>query len=207
MMMMRCLLSAMLCIFAAGCATLSDEQCRQAAAVPQGWAAVGERDGAHGRPADDRLARHGKACEAVHVAPDRGGYMQGWQRGLTRYCTVESAYNEGLGGNPFNLGLCQGVGDHPDLLHANWGLGSQIHTRSVQINDMESEITRLQAELNTRVYCREEPGKPGRGKYNTCRQTSWNYLDLSFRINTLRSEIWRLRLERSTLQSQPLIRR
>ena len=75
----------------AGCATLSDEECRQAAASPQGWTAVGERDGARGRTPDDRLARHRKACESTHVEPDQTRYMAGWNTGIRRYCTAQTA--------------------------------------------------------------------------------------------------------------------
>ena len=76
----------------AGCATLSEDECKVA-----DWEAIGFADGASGR-SGDFILNHAKACNEFGVLPIRAPWEKGRQAGLELYCTPERAYSEGRNG-------------------------------------------------------------------------------------------------------------
>lgn len=80
----------------AGCASLSEDQCRAG-----NWGAIGERDGQAGRSAS-YFSRHVEACAEFGIRPDRAQWEAGRQRGLVLYCTPRNAYEIGREGDRLN---------------------------------------------------------------------------------------------------------
>jgi len=70
----------------AGCASLSDNECRAG-----DWRGIGFSDGASGR-APDHIERHRKACADVGVSPDAAAWQAGRTEGLGVYCQPATAY-------------------------------------------------------------------------------------------------------------------
>jgi hypothetical protein len=95
-----------LLLFIMGCATLSAEQCKQAAAT--GWEPIGDRDGRAGYASDELIERHASSCSQVNIVPDRPSYQQGWAKGNATYCTPDFAYTLGFTGDTFRSGVCSG---------------------------------------------------------------------------------------------------
>jgi hypothetical protein len=89
---LRAMLAVGVLTVLAGCASLSEEQCRAG-----DWRGIGFADGAQGR-APDHVERHQKACAKVGIAPDVQAWLAGRQEGLARYCTPSNAYDEGRRG-------------------------------------------------------------------------------------------------------------
>lgn len=79
-------------VLLAGCATLSEEQCRAV-----NWRELGERDGAQGY-ASSRLDAHREACSEIGVIPDEELYAQGREQGLMHYCEADNGYRLGRRG-------------------------------------------------------------------------------------------------------------
>lgn len=90
----------------AGCASLSEDDCRQG-----DWAGIGQSDGYAGY-AMTRLQDHADACRKVGVTPDPVAYSRGRQIGLRGYCTAPRGFTEGRLGNSYG-GVCP-----PDLAPA-----------------------------------------------------------------------------------------
>ncbi len=83
----------------AGCATLDEDECRNA-----DWFSIGLEDGARGYPAS-HISQHRKACAKYGIAPDFATYEQGRQKGLEEYCTPRNGYARGNAGKRYN-GSC-----------------------------------------------------------------------------------------------------
>lgn len=89
-----------------GCASLSEDQCRQG-----DWATIGQSDGYAGY-AMTRLRDHADACRKAGITPDAAAYSRGRQVGLRGYCTAARGFSEGRMGNNY-AGVCP-----PDLAPA-----------------------------------------------------------------------------------------
>jgi hypothetical protein len=83
----------------AGCATLSESQCRS-----QDWLGVGEKDGLAGR-GPERIEAHAEACARYSVLPDPVAYERGREAGLRRFCTPTGGYRHGEAGRTYE-GVC-----------------------------------------------------------------------------------------------------
>jgi len=128
----------------AGCATLSEDQCRKAGATS--WEGVGRADGQEGRDADYRLELHREACSKIGILPDRVTYMKGWNRGVLDYCTPDSGYAAGLSGSSGNDKICPG--DSARLFRANVQLGRRVHELKAEINRVQEKIRELEKKLD-----------------------------------------------------------
>jgi hypothetical protein len=78
----------------AGCATLSEKECRG------DWEAIGRADGARGLPADE-LERHRTACGKHDITPDAAAWRAGREQGLVTFCTPRGGYLAGRGGETY----------------------------------------------------------------------------------------------------------
>jgi len=84
-----------------GCASVSEDTCQAG-----NWEAVGFKDGANGK-SGDRLAKIAETCTKHGVSVDNQSYLEGYEQGLTKYCTYERGYDRGESGSKFNT-VCSG---------------------------------------------------------------------------------------------------
>jgi hypothetical protein len=122
----------------AGCATLSESDCRTAR-----WAQIGERDGANGR-AEDHVLEHDKACARYGVQPDHLAWLEGRERGLERYCTVRNGYRIGEVGGSYNDVCFAGA----ELeFRRGYDLGLRMNRARSALERVENEIRTLEARV------------------------------------------------------------
>lgn len=67
-------------LFLAGCASLTEAQCRGDAAE---WQALGEYDSIQGD--QPWIEAYGKVCAPYGAQPDQQAYMEGWWRGHAEF--------------------------------------------------------------------------------------------------------------------------
>ncbi len=92
---------AALGLTAAGCASLSREECLTA-----DWRAIGFADGVEGRQTS-YIDEHRKACADVGVTPSFEAWSMGYEDGLVRYCEPANGLRVGLEGRTYR-GVCTG---------------------------------------------------------------------------------------------------
>lgn len=120
-----------------GCATLSKEECLAA-----DWMVIGDADGAVGYAPKERFAGHTKACSKIGVVPDQTLWNQGYQKGLTRYCTPQNGLNVGEAGKSY-ANVCP-LNSSVDFQEA-YGLGKRAH-------DIKRDIDRKKSSISTREF-------------------------------------------------------
>lgn len=94
-MTFRLLLSLGLSLSLVGCATLDRESCLTA-----DWELIGFNDGVVGRSAE-RLEQHREACSDYGIVPQMEEYLQGYDRGIVRYCTAANGYKRARAGQAY----------------------------------------------------------------------------------------------------------
>lgn len=135
-----CLVLALLagCILA-GCATLSESECKTA-----NWFQIGRDDGSHGYPRS-RLYKNRQACAEYGIRPNSNAYYAGRKAGLARYCTPENGFHEGQEGNGYR-NVCPSSSE-PDFL-AQYRQGQAIHEVNEDIDRVERAIDRKESRLD-----------------------------------------------------------
>jgi hypothetical protein len=131
----------------AGCASLSEDECRRA-----DWGAIGQRDGAAGA-GPDRLAAHAKACAKVGVVPDEALWLRGREAGLMSYCTGPNGRDVGARGMGYG-GVCVGSTE-VDFLRG-YEIGRQIHALDGVLAGNRAEQRRLIDRLAAKGVSEEE---------------------------------------------------
>ncbi len=89
---MRLMLICAMLLGLAGCATLTEDECRVG-----DWYGIGFDDGRDGRKAGF-LTEHRKACAEAGISPVQTEWEAGRQEGLKRYCRPARAYRIGRAG-------------------------------------------------------------------------------------------------------------
>ncbi|NNG01294.1 MAG: DUF2799 domain-containing protein [Desulfobacteraceae bacterium] len=125
---------------AAGCATLSENECLNA-----DWYIIGYEDGSRGIPLA-QIGKHRKACAKHDVSPDMNRYRTGHIEGLAHHCTPRSGYRFGIHGNAYN-GVCRGL-QEPAFLDA-YEQGKEIFRLQQSIRYKQKRIDELYDELDT----------------------------------------------------------
>lgn len=92
----------------AGCASLSEKECRGG-----DWSAIGQADAAAGLPLAE-LSRHRQACVEHGVTPDAARYREGHAKGLEAYCTPAGGYVAGRRGEGYRE-VCAGAAEETFL--------------------------------------------------------------------------------------------
>jgi hypothetical protein len=133
----------------AGCASLSEEECRTA-----DWAQIGVRDGADGR-GTDHIEAHRRACAGIGVSPDAEAWLRGRERGLRLYCTPTKAYEVAREGRTLRSGC---TAAEIERLQPGYDWGREYWRLELRIQDLRSEIRSINREAATLP-----PGAPGRG--------------------------------------------
>ncbi len=134
-----------LLVLQAGCASLSEAECRQG-----DWRAIGAEDGRDGR-ALAHLEEHRTACREYGIAPDEPAWLVGRDEGLRSYCTAGNGFRVGSAGSAYE-GVC------PPLLEGAflrafedgrelYGLRSAVEETGTRIDEDERELRRVEDEL------------------------------------------------------------
>lgn len=122
----------------AGCATLTEDQCRQV-----DWKDLGRRDGTQGQ-SPDRVADHAKACAKAGIRPDEAMWRAGWREGVASYCTPKVAWSEGSRNQSYQ-GACRDL-DEAGFLRWHRS-GQDLYRTRTERERARSEIDRLEAQL------------------------------------------------------------
>ena len=122
----------------AACATLSEDQCRNA-----DWQEIGRQDGTNGRT-PDFIEQHAKACNHYGIAPVRAEWEKGRQQGLPLYCRPARAWEDGADGRRLSP-VCP-KDQLAELERANFR-GLSYHRIGQDIAEAEREISRINAEI------------------------------------------------------------
>jgi hypothetical protein len=139
--------ASMLCALT-GCASLSKSECLNA-----NWEDIGVRDGANGQP-EEYLIQHSTACAKVNVAPDRGAWLHGRERGLERFCVPRRAYNLGEYGSGFDVGICRNF--DVERLSEAYEKGLEVHRRADVLDTIDSELRDLRTRLENKELEKKE---------------------------------------------------
>lgn len=123
---------------AAGCASMSEEECRYV-----DWRTVGYEDGAAGRPAS-RLGDHRRACADHGVAPDLAAYTAGREAGMREFCQASNGYRVGASGQVY-YGTCPA--DLAPAFERGYDTGRELYVRKQRVADTDAAIAARQAEI------------------------------------------------------------
>jgi hypothetical protein len=116
----------------AGCATLSEQECRAA-----DWDAIGRADGANGEPAG-RFDGHRKACARHGVEPQEAAWRAGYAKGLEGFCTPSGGYVAGRDGRAHRQ-ACAGQPHEEKFL--------QAHRHGQEVNALRRKVTAMRQNL------------------------------------------------------------
>ena len=122
-----------------GCATLSQEECRQG-----DWRGIGYADGAAGYQAS-RIAEHAEACREFGIAPDQRAYTMGRTEGLRVYCTPQNGFAVGRTGGSYGNVCPPGAAD---AFLSGYEDGQVVWTYVKRVNDARSRGTNAQNRVN-----------------------------------------------------------
>lgn len=134
----RCTLVLAAAGMLAGCATMSEDQCRKT-----DWYQRGVRDGNQGEP-ERHLDAHRQACAKAGVAPDETRWRQGWREGVRGYCTPRWAWQIGTENRSYR-GACRDV---DEAVFLRWyQAGKDVHKTKSERDEKQREIERLEKDL------------------------------------------------------------
>lgn len=126
----------------AGCASMSESECRVA-----DWGRVGLADGARGA-LESRLADYTDDCGKVGVVPDATAYRKGWDTGIASFCTAANGWREGMQGHAGKDAACAGQPGYAAFARY-LDAGMQVYRTNAQMERNTSETQRLQKRLET----------------------------------------------------------
>ncbi len=128
----------------AGCASLSETDCRQGA-----WYEIGLADGARGQRSS-YVFEHSKACAEFGITPDAQEWHQGREVGLRQYCTTAKAYDIGTAGTrlapvcrPEDVNALQAA----NMRGLRWNeIGREIDQAEQEIREINTRLATLAAD-------------------------------------------------------------
>lgn len=134
------LITATTVALAAGCASMSESQCRVA-----DWGRIGLADGARGAR-EGLLADYTHDCGKAGVVPDATAYRTGWDTGIARFCTAANGWREGTLGHVGKDAACLGQPGY-GAFSRNFDAGMQVYRTNAQMEQNTRESYRLQKRL------------------------------------------------------------
>jgi hypothetical protein len=137
-----------LTLLLAGCASMSQQQCRQG-----DWQGLGLADGRAGEPLE-RMEQHRRACAEYAVVLDERQYREGRSQGLREYCRWDNAFTTGLEGRRYQH-VC------PPAIDATF---EHYNRSAYEISLIKKELTDLhnqRARIEHRLY---DPGLADAGR-------------------------------------------
>lgn len=135
---MNRVLVTLLVALCAGCASLSESECRSG-----DWGGLGYRDGAAGFQRTI-LDSHDKACAKAGVKPDANAWYAGYERGNAAYCTPQRGLDEGINGVSYR-DLCPSHLE-PAFLE-RYNAGRQVFQARQTLAAIDHDIANLDREL------------------------------------------------------------
>ena len=142
------ILAAAALLATSGCASLSKSECLNA-----NWEDIGTRDGANGQP-EEYLIQHSTACAKVNVAPDRGAWLHGREKGLERYCQPHRMYNIGEYGGSFDSAICRNFDQ--ERLEDAYDKGREVNRRAGILNEIDAELRDIRTKLENKDLEKKE---------------------------------------------------
>lgn len=133
--MRRRLLLLLPLLVLAGCASLSESDCRSA-----NWDDIGYRDGTKGA-GPDRVQDHASACVEYGISVDREAWNRGYERGLGVYCTPENAVQVALSGASYG-GVCPPESDAEFATH--WRAARPVYEQRQKVAQLEQRRRELE---------------------------------------------------------------
>lgn len=133
--MRRRLLLLLPLLLLAGCASLSESDCRSA-----NWDDIGYRDGVKGA-GPDRAQDHASACVEYGISVDRDAWNRGYERGLGVYCTPENAVQVALSGGNYG-GVCPPESDAEFATH--WRAARPVYEQRQKVGQLEQRRRELE---------------------------------------------------------------
>ena len=124
----------------AGCASMSESECRVA-----DWGREGYTDGARG-DSESRVAAYTEDCGKIGITPDAAAYRHGWDAGIVQFCTPINGWQEGQRGHSGKLASCQGQAGYA-LFAQYFDAGMQVYRTREDMERNDREVHRLQKRL------------------------------------------------------------
>jgi hypothetical protein len=121
-----------------GCATMSPDECRTA-----DWYLIGELDARSGRtPA--QFANRDRACREAGYPGDQQSWREGWDQGLTVFCTAPQGFRFGREGGRYER-TCPATLE-PGFL-GGFDLGRQMFSLSERVSGLRAETQAVEAKI------------------------------------------------------------
>lgn len=132
------LLLILLPVVFAGCAVISENECRSGL-----WYERGLQDGARGRgqPLVYQLAQK---CQEYGVRVDTDAWLAGHEQGVEQYCTPENGFYQGRRGSNYE-GVC--AGPTADLFMAEYQRGLSVRAMELQYRKLAARRDQVQSDL------------------------------------------------------------
>lgn len=124
---------------AAGCASMSEQEC-----ITADWQAIGYEDGAAGLPVSAVSGRRQACARKAGVTVDMAAYTAGRREGLDVYCTPSNGYAVGSHGRAYH-GVCTGAAEY-DFVSA-YESGRQFHGLKQAVASLSGQIRQAQYDL------------------------------------------------------------
>lgn len=122
-----------------GCETISESEC-----VAGNWADLGYRDGVNGA-SSSRIAEYVDKCSEFGASVDRNRYMQGYDRGLDRFCVYDRGFALGEKGSSYKS-VCDGP--RASEFRAGYEDGRAKYEYYKKYDDLEDEVRRKEDQLD-----------------------------------------------------------
>ena len=122
----------------AGCASMSESECRRA-----DWLGRGLADGRAGEPMS-QLDDHAKACAKAGVVPDAQRWQQGWTAGVAEYCRPGSAWRAGAAGKTYQ-GVCQAHDEYS--FRRFYEAGREVYRARMDMERIGRDVNRAEEDL------------------------------------------------------------
>lgn len=180
----------------AGCASMSEEECRYV-----DWRTVGYEDGAAGRPAS-RLGDHRRACADHGITPDLAAYEAGRAAGMREFCQAHNGYRVGASGQAY-YGTCPA--DLAPAFERGYDQGRELYVRQQRVRDAQNAIAYREAEIRRLEDSLAREAFVLIGDTSTAEQRAQAVIDAkqaAERIGRLRKEIENLQADRARYERE-----
>lgn len=126
-------------LLAAGCASMSKEECLYA-----DWRAIGYEDGARGAPVSAISSRRQACVKQIGEAPDMSEYLAGRDQGLRQFCQPSNGFRLGADGANY-FGVCSGP--EGDNFAAAYESGRRLYDLENQVDSTGNAIAKAHKDL------------------------------------------------------------